>query len=190
MRLTRDDVGPVLAIIVGGALGVVAIAGVVVPGWYQDGVAAFPQYDRQVVDAEIEIVREPRSERVQPIAFYERVEALLAQQRDMVRDVSSLPIALGLERTLQIEQLRERKDQMDADLRSLPRELEEAAGVDGPEVGRMWALARTIREAEVADKIRYSRHTIEQWKLQDAITLEASIEADLEAARDQILATR
>jgi hypothetical protein len=190
MRLTRDDVGPVLAIIVGGALGVVAIAGVVVPRWYQDGVDAFPQYDRQVVDAEIEIVRERRYERVQPVAFYERIEALLAQQREMVRDVSSLPTALGLERTLQIEQLRERKEQMESDVQSLPRALEEAAGVDGPDVGRMWALARTIRESEVADKIRYSRHTIEQWELQDAIILEANIEADLESARDQILATR
>ena len=118
-----------------------------------------------------------------------QVAELQEQQRDVQRQVRELPTS-GEERSRAIEQLRERKNQMTDAVSELERELDRSASsssADNPEAARaLQGGANHIRESKLKEKLQYSRGTIEQWDPQSAVTLELTIEADLQALRDEL----
>src|SRR5690606_13054718 len=106
----------------------------------------------------------------------ERVQELQRQQREMVGDVRELPAQRSPERTEQISELRERKDQMLEAVANLERDLDRSASTaraDNPEAARsLQDAANLIRESNLRERLSYSRGTIEQWDPQTATTLE------------------
>ena len=124
-----------------------------------------------------------------PVNAVAQVEELLGLQRNMLGDVSGLP-AEGAERSGQIEQLRDQKGRMLEAVQNLERELDHFASGGWPhELEAGVARSRSadfIRESKLEEKLQYSRGTIEQWDPQSAVKLELSIEADLQALRDQM----
>jgi chromosome segregation ATPase len=137
---------------------------------------------------QLEEARSDRARRDAQTAIAQ-VEELQSQQRDVQRRVRELPVS-GAERSREIEQLRERKDQMTEAVAELERELDRSASsssADNPEAARaLQDGANHIRESKLKEKLQYSRGTIEQWDPQSAVTLELSIEADLQALRDEL----
>ena len=137
-------------------------------------------------------LEEARSERAQrdAEAAMEQVAELQRQQREMVGDVRSLPTERGLQRTQEIEQLREQKDQMHEAVQNLERELDRAASsgrADNPEAARnLQEASNLIRESKLKEALQYSRGTIEQWDPQSAVTMELNIEGYLQDLQDQL----
>ena len=119
-----------------------------------------------------------------------QVEELQRQQRDVQRQVRDLPAEQSSARQQQIEDLRERKNQMNDAVTNLERQLDNAASAgraDNPDAAReLQDAANHIRESKLKEKLQYSRGTIEQWDPQSATTLELAIESDLQALRDQL----
>jgi hypothetical protein len=146
---------------------------------------------RRLEDArrQLEDTRQDRALRDADAAL-QQVEELQRQQRDVISDVRELPLERGAERSQQLEQLRERKDQMHEAVQNLERDLDRSASTaraDNPQAARaLQEAANLIRESKVREKLQYSRATIEQWDPQTATTLELNIEADLQALRDQL----
>ena len=136
----------------------------------------------------LEDARSDRARRDADTAL-QQVEELQRQQRDVQRDVRELP-ERGPERSEQIQQLRERKNQMTEAVQNLERELDQAASngqADNPQAAReLQDAANLIRESKLKEKLQYSRGTIEQWDPQSAVTLELDIEADLQELHDQL----
>ncbi|MCA1789295.1 MAG: hypothetical protein LC667_05385, partial [Thioalkalivibrio sp.] len=89
-----------------------------------------------------------------------------------------------------IDRLRERKNQMTDAVRQLEQELDQAASAgqtENPDAARrLQSGANRIRESSLKEKLQYSRGTIEQWDPQSALTLELSIEGDLQGLRDDL----
>ena len=137
---------------------------------------------------QLEEARSDRAKRDAQTAI-NQVAELQEQQRDVQRQVRELPTS-GAERSRAIEQLRERKDQMTEAVSELERELDRSASsssADNPEAARaLQDGANHIRESKLKEKLQYSRGTIEQWDPQSAVTLELTIEADLQALRDEL----
>ena len=137
-------------------------------------------------------LEEARSERAQrdAEAAMEQVAELQRQQREMVGDVRSLPTERGLQRTQEIEQLREQKDQMHEAVQNLERELDRAASsgrADNPEAARnLQEASNLIRESKLKEALQYSRGTIEQLDPQSAVTMELNIEGYLQDLQDQL----
>jgi len=122
-------------------------------------------------------------------AALRQVDDLQRQQRDVQSGVRELP-ASGAERRQAIDRLRERKNQMTEAVRQLEQELDRAASAVQNEnqvaARRLQAGANRIRESSLKEKLQYSRGTIEQWDPQSALTLELSIEGDLQGLRDDL----
>ena len=137
---------------------------------------------------QLEEARSDRARRDAQTAI-NQVQQLQEQQRDVQRQVREIPTS-GAERSRAIEQLRERKDQMTEAVSELERELDRSAtssSADNPEAARaLQDGANHIRESKLKEKLQYSRGTIEQWDPQSAVTLELTIEADLQALRDEL----
>ena len=118
-----------------------------------------------------------------------QVDELQRQQREVQQDVRALP-ASGPDRREAIDRLRDRKNQMTEAVRDLEQELDRAASAtqaENPDAARrLQAGANQIRESSLKEKLQYSRGTIEQWDPQSAVTLELSIEGDLQALRDEL----
>jgi uncharacterized coiled-coil DUF342 family protein len=118
-----------------------------------------------------------------------QVDELQRQQRDVQRGVRELPTG-GQDRRDAIDRLRERKNQMTEAVRQLEQELDQAASAgqaENPDAARrLQSGANRIRESSLKEKLQYSRGTIEQWDPQSALTLELSIEGDLQGLRDDL----
>ena len=145
---------------------------------------------RRLEDARrgLEDARSARARRDAESAI-ERVEELTQQQRDVQREVRSLP-ETGEARRDQLRRLRERKDQMTDAVQQLEQQLDQAAQSargEHPEAGRaLQEAANQIREEKIKEKLQYSRGTIEQWDAESANTLEMNIEADLRNLQEQL----
>ncbi|MEX2470575.1 MAG: DUF4175 family protein, partial [Gemmatimonadota bacterium] len=118
-----------------------------------------------------------------------RVDELQRQQREVQGDVRELP-ASGPDRREAINQLRERKNQMTEAVSQLEQDLDQAASsaqAENPQAARrLQEGANQIRENSLKEKLQYSRGTIEQWDPQSALTLELTIEGDLQTLRDEL----
>ena len=146
---------------------------------------------RRLRDAqrEMEEARAGRAQRDAEAAA-SRVEELQRQQREVLNRVREMPRDLGEERAREIDDLRERKNQMTEAVQGLESALDRAAAgnrAENPEAARaLQESANHIRESKLKEKLQYSRGTIEQWDPESAATLEMDIESDLQALRDQL----
>jgi len=122
-------------------------------------------------------------------AARERAADLVRQQRAVEDAVRRLPPD-GAGRTEGVQRLRERKDRMTAEAQEMERSLDRAAqGTRADQPGAAQELAGAadhIRESKLKEKLQYSRGTIETYDAETAMTLELSIEGDLQALKERL----
>jgi hypothetical protein len=193
MKVSRQDVVPLLAIAAAGSMGVLATArglrSLSPPGEQAaESRFAAPRDAVAASDAELRI----HFDQTQFLLgfptyhdLFEEVEALRDRHRQVQRRVSNLPLVRSADaHSEEITELRATKGVMIEAVQNLERELDRAAR--HAQVQGFGLAAELIRESDLKEKIRYSRGTIEQWDPGSAMALERDIEADLQAVRDRI----
>lgn len=121
---------------------------------------------------------------------FARAEELHHRQTEVRRAVAQLPEHPGAERDEQVQPLRDRKEQMAVDLQRLESEMDRAASEGSDAASTLAAAVRHVRDAQLGEKLRYSRGTIQQWDVGSALTLERNIEHDLAELRDLLASAR
>ncbi len=193
MSLSHTDVLPLLAVIGGGAVAVLASSSLALS-------SSDPSTDPFVeVSTHVEAPTRVEGTSLGPLwseasvaSFHaiEHLETIQGQHRDVLGLVRALPMERGGERTRAIESIRAQKDQMHDAVQHLERDLRRATGsmpVADPEATlALLNAANMIRDSKLEEKLLYSRGTVEQWDPQSALTLELNIEGDLRSIRGQI----
>lgn len=108
----------------------------------------------------------------------QRIELLQVQQCLVQMDVAVLPRTSGPERDQALQTLRETKNRMHEQLVALEGQLGVAQELE--------PAASRLRESRLAEKLIFSRGTIEQWDDGSVRRLEAIIQQDLAAVRREL----
>ena len=171
MKLSRVDVVPVLAIILGGAVSALLSSALVL--------APSPKtlWSADVQRASLKVS--------------EGFGALLVDQIELRERIGRLPAEGSAERVVQLEQFRERKDQMHQTLLELGQDLSQVTDRERQADDHLVPAAlrdaqRMIGQSKLGEKILYSRGTIEQWDPESAATLELSIENDIRSILERL----
>jgi hypothetical protein len=114
-------------------------------------------------------------------AAIDLVQALRVQQCAVQAAVRSIPGEPGPARDVALQQLRETKSEMAAQLAELEARMDLT-----PELR---SASNTIRESRLQDKLDFSRGTIEHWDDGSENRIEAIIQSDLGAVRDVLTPT-
>jgi hypothetical protein len=191
MKLTRDDLTPILSILFAGAVGI-------------GGTAA-------LLDARADTYDEPRrweylegpALRLEPVfetppapsyrytvygQLIEEIEALRLRQHEVGLRVEELRALSPDARADRIMDVRFEKEQMLRQLAALERRLDGATRAQPTLGGRALERASAvIGRSRLEQKIRYSQSTVERWDAQSALFLEQQIESDLVELREAFL---
>jgi len=190
MRLSREDIVPLAAIIAAGCVGALATFATLRSSAPLDHTPSELRVENDdfVFNAvRIDIVTRPTA------GFYrdliERIEAIEARQREVGQRVGDLALSVDRgDRAEEIDALRSVKQDMIEEIRDLERELDRARRAQpSPGFRALGVAGELIRESRLQEKIRYSRRTLEQWDPASAIALEQEIEAGLQTLREQFV---
>ena len=185
MKLSREDVLPLVAILAAGSLGVAITSSALHSRHEHVSVLRFeyssPSAEWRATQRDRAQPRTPRSLR----GVLEEVDGLRERQRLVRERVRDLPTGPADRRTAIVE-LRIEKDGMVESLEDIGLQIERAFG--GELAGgstRRGLEARAVGDL-LAEKVRYSRGTIEVWDPQSADAIEEDIEADLRTLREEL----
>lgn len=191
MRLTRDDLTPIFAILVAGSIGAAGTVALL-------DARSSASRDLRRFEYEVQPVLrlQPTFEGMRPPSFgytvygdvIERIEELRLRQHDLTLEVARLERLPPDQRADRILALRSAKDQMLRTLDVLESSLDGAMRAQPSVGGRaLERAAASIERSRLEEKLRYSRSTIEQWDPASAVTLEQQIESDLVGLREVFL---